>query len=131
MTENTSVYFLDITKIGKDLTGKRDISLIFNEQALLESIMNILQTEPGDRVMHPTFGCSLEQYLFDPIDQITALYIQKQIETSILTFEPRAENLQVIVEPDEENNTFNISVIFTMLIVNTQKQLNFQLNKIR
>jgi len=58
------VYFFDITKIGKDLTGKRDISLLVNEQALLESVMNIMQTEPGERVWNPEFGCSLNQYLF-------------------------------------------------------------------
>lgn len=125
------IYFLDITKIGKDLTGKRDVSLIFNEQALLESVMNILQTEPGDRVMNPTFGCSLEQYLFNPIDEITALYIQKEIETAILQFEERVDQLNISVIPNEEENTFNIAVVFNMKVVNTIKQLIFQLNKIR
>lgn len=125
------IYFFDITKTGKDLTGKRDISILVNEQAILESVMNIVQTEPGQRVMYPDFGCNLAQYLFSPLDQITALYIQKTIEDSINRFESRIEGLEVVVEPNIDEQTFNIYIVFSMKVTNNQQEINFLLNKVR
>lgn len=125
------IYFFDITKIGRDLTGKRDISLLTNEQALLESVMNIVQTEPGERVYNPEFGCGLSRYLFEPIDQISALYIQQEIETSILRFEPRIEELQVMVDVSIDEQTYDITVLFSMKVTNDLQKINFSLNKVR
>ena len=125
------IYFIDITKTGKDYLGKKDISLISNEQAVLESVMNILQTEPGTRPMNPSFGCNLGKYLFEPLDPITALSIQTDIEFAIKKFEERIEKLQVNVDPDEDSNTFNISIIFSIKVINKEQKLLFTLNKVR
>jgi len=125
------VYFMDIMKTGKDYTGKKDISILTNEQAVLEAVMNILNTEPGTRVMNPEFGCNLEKFLFDSIDPITGIYIKEEIEKALNTFEQRIENLVVDVIPDEDNNTFEINIYFNMKVLKTQQNVSFTLDKIR
>ncbi len=127
----TETYFFDIDKSGRDYFGKNDINIITNEQAILESIMNIIATEPGERVMYPDFGCSLRKYLFEPIDEITSGYIRKEIFTSVEKYEPRIERLEVIVEPNEDENSYNINIIFQMKVLKTQKSISFSLDKVR
>lgn len=125
------IYFVDIVKVGKDYTGNKDLSVITNEQAILESVINILITEPGERVMNPMFGCKLRAFLFEPIDDVTAVYIRKEIEYAIETFEPRIEELQVNVIPDEDNNTYIINIFFTMKVIKSTQNITISLNKIR
>lgn len=129
---STTIYYSDITKLGKDYTGKKDISILTNEQSLVESVKNILLTEPGESIMKPTFGCSLSKYLFEPIDIITSVGIRKTIIDSIRAFEPRVNNLEVNITPQEDLNTYLIDVIFDMKVFsNTTQTLKLSLNKIR
>lgn len=130
---NDQIYYFDISKIGRDFTGTKDISILYNEQSLLEAITNILATEPGERVMNPEFGCSLSKYLFEPIDYITAGDIQTEIIYAINKFETRIENLVVNINPLEDLNTFEIEVIFNMKIKNPEdtQTIIIKLNKIR
>jgi len=125
------IYYFDISKAGRDFTGKRDISIVTNEQAVSESIMNILNTKPGERVMHPTFGCNLEQYLFDPIDDITTIYIQKEIEDALNMFETRINQLKVIITPLYDDNAYDVQIIFSIKVISKQQTLSFQLVRIR
>lgn len=127
------IYYYDISKIGKDYTGRKDISILTNEQAILESVSNILATEQGERVMRPDFGCALNQYLFEPLDAVTTTMIKKTITDSINKYETRIENLEVNVTPDEDNNTYEITVVFNMKTTNknNKNSINITLNKIR
>jgi phage baseplate assembly protein W len=131
------VYFFDINKDGviqpktKNAEGKSDLGRLTNEEAVLESIFNILMTEPGEKAMSPLFGCSLNKYEFEPIDNVTALRMVESVETAIALFEPRLLNFNVIVTPDPDNNTMIIDVF---IVVNTKEEtvrLSTTLEKIR
>lgn len=128
---STPIYYFDISKIGKDFTGKKDVLLLTNEEAILEGIKNLLITEPGERVMNPEFGCPLSQYIFEPIDGITMIAMKATIINSISRFEKRVENLQVFLTASPDNNTINIDVIFNMKTSTNQQTLGLTLNKIR
>lgn len=125
------IYYYDISKIGKDFTGKKDLSISTNEQALLESVINIITTEPGERVMNPTFGCALDRYLFEPLDNVTSNIISKTIRDSLNKFEPRIESLDVKVQAMPDINSYNITVIFTMKTSNKEQTINITMNRIR
>lgn len=128
---STPLYYFDISKIGKDFTGNKDILILTNEQAVAESVKNIISTEPGERVWYPDFGCSLSEFLFEPIDVITATIMKNTIINAISKFETRIENLAVdiIEEPDLETYTFNIS--FNMKTSTNTQTLTLELHKIR
>ena len=49
-----------------------------------QSIWIILDTEPGERIMRPTFGCGLRRYLMKPNTTSTRALIQREV-TSALT----------------------------------------------
>ena len=53
--------------------------------------------------------------LFGFVDYGTASIIKDQIEEVIENWEPRIDNLVVQVDPDPDNNTFNVDVIFDIV----------------
>ena len=125
------IYYYDLSKIGKDFTGKKDVAILTNEQAVLESVVNIISTEPGDRVMNPLFGCPINQFLFEPIDEITSSFIQKTLTDSILRFEKRLENLEITVTPNEDQNSYAVDIVFSMKTSTSKQTINITLNKLR
>ena len=129
---SSEIYYFDISKIGRDFTGSKDIAILFNDQALRESIMNILSTEPGERIMNPEFGCSLRKYIFEPIDPITAFNIKTEIKYSLEKYEKRIDQLSINVRPVEDLSTYDIDIIFNLKINNNlQQQISIRLNKVR
>jgi predicted component of type VI protein secretion system len=60
-------------------------------------------------------GSDIERSLFEFVDFGTASVIQNQIEISINNFEPRVNNVRVEVDPDPDQNTFNVTVIFDII----------------
>lgn len=126
-----SIYYFDISKTGKDYTGNRDISLLTNEQAVLESVKNIIITEPGERIMNPTFGCPISKFTFEPIDMVTIVDIKSVITNAIRQFENRVDRLEINIVEDQETNSIEITVLFNMKTSNTTQTLKLELNKIR
>src|SRR2546430_1119066 len=54
-----------------------------------QSILIILDTEPGERVMRPDFGCGLRRYLMEPNTPATRAAIARDIEAALGIWEPR------------------------------------------
>jgi len=131
------LYFFDINKMGiialktKNKYGEADLTILKNEQAVMESVYNILLTQPGERVMNPPFGCDLDQYLFEPIDDITAARIVQTVAESIIAYEPRVIDLDVFVTPDPDDQTFVIDIYLTLNTVKETVQLTTTLEKVR
>ena len=49
------------------------------------------------------------------MDLNTAYYIKKQVEISITNFEPRAQLIQVVVTPKEDQNAYAITIVFSTI----------------
>jgi len=130
-------YYFDINKIGIISTKSRnedgfyDLALVINEEAVMESIYNILLTQPGERVMNPRFGCDLDRYLFEPLDDVTGFKLMREIYNAIQDFEPRAINLEVVVTPDLNVQTFIVDIYFSVNTSNEPVKFQTTLEKVR
>lgn len=135
--EESRLYFFDVNKSGilapktQNSDGNSDLGVLKNEQAILESVYNILLTQPGERVMNPDFGCDLNQYLFAPIDDITAFSILTTVDAAIAKFEPRVIKIEIEVEPEPDENTFIIDIYLTLDTSNDPVKLTTTLEKVR
>jgi phage baseplate assembly protein W len=47
-----------------------------------DAVRQLLQTERGERVMLPNFGCNLRKYLFQPLSETTFESIKREIQFS-------------------------------------------------
>jgi uncharacterized protein len=66
-----------------------------------KSMRVILMTAPGERPMRPEFGCRIWDMLFEPINMSTLGRMELAVDEALSRWEPRAEILEVVVEPDE------------------------------
>lgn len=67
-----------------------------------QSIEIILDTEPGERIMRPTFGCGLRRYLMKPNTTATHALIQREVGEALRAWEPRIEVKGVTVTPGDD-----------------------------
>ena len=85
------------------------------EAIIRQSIETILDTEPGERVMLPTFGCGLRRYLMRPNTTATRTSIQQEISSSLARWEPRIQVTEVPVTPGDDPALVWISIRYTRL----------------
>jgi Bacteriophage baseplate protein W len=67
-----------------------------------QSIRIILDTDPGERIMRPSFGCGLRRYLMRPNTNATRALIRHDVELGLANFEPRINVSAVSVDPGDD-----------------------------
>ena len=72
------------------------------EQRIRESILIILQTGKGERVMRPDFGCGIHELVFGTNDVTTSARIGFEVREALIAFEPRVELMDVRAAADPE-----------------------------
>lgn len=68
------------------------------EASVRQSILIILGTAKGERVMRPDFGCGIYDLVFEPQSASTAGKIAQAVEEALLRFEPRIDVMDVRVQ---------------------------------
>ena len=92
-----------------------DLPILKNESAIKRSVRNIVQTIPTEKFFNSLFGSDVYASLFEFVDFGTAATIQSQIEISLDNFEPRIENVEVEVNPQPDDNSFEVNVIYDIV----------------
>lgn len=77
-----------------------------------QSIAIILDTEPGERIMRPSFGCGLRRYLMKPNTTATRALIQREVEVALKAWEPRIELQNVQVTPGDDPALVLIEIFY-------------------
>jgi len=93
----------------------KDLPILKNERAITRSIRNLVETIPTERFFNSLLGSEVRSSLFEFVDYGTASIIQNQIETTIENYEPRVDNVKVEVDPQPDNNSFEVSVTFDII----------------
>jgi phage baseplate assembly protein W len=70
------------------------------EEDIRQSIMIILETAPGERVMRPNFGCGIHEMVFTAVDSTTMQLIRSSVEEALQRCEARIDVLGVTVDED-------------------------------
>ena len=107
--------FKDISLSFEPHPVTKDLPILKNESAISRSIRNLVQTIPTERFFQPLLGSNVRSSLFDFVDYGTASLIQDQVLTTIQNFEPRVTDVNVEVDPQPDNNTFEITVLFSII----------------
>jgi phage baseplate assembly protein W len=93
----------------------KDLQVLKNENAIRRSVRNIVETIPTERFFNSLLGSDVRGSLFEFVDFGTASVIQSQILVAIENFEPRVDNVVVEVDPQPDENTFNVTIIFDII----------------
>jgi uncharacterized protein len=77
-----------------------------------QSILLVLDTEPGERVMRPEFGCGLRRFLMEPNTPATRAAIAREVEASLRQWEPRVDVQAVEVTATDDAATVLVTVAY-------------------
>ena len=93
----------------------KDLKVLKNENAIRRSIRNIVQTIPTERFFNSLLGSDVRSSLFEFIDFGTASTVENQVLIAIEKFEPRVDNVQVFVNPNQDENSFDVTIFFDII----------------
>ncbi|PWV65786.1 GPW/gp25 family protein [Plasticicumulans acidivorans] len=73
------------------------------ERAIRESLINILLTRPGERLMRPDFGAGIRDWVHRPNDETSRGLLATVIERAVRRHEPRIalDAVEVVAHPDD------------------------------
>jgi uncharacterized protein len=84
------------------------------EQKVKESLLTILGTQYGERMMRPRFGCNLRSLVFAPNTAATANLARHYVEEGLTTWEPRIILDEVTVANDLTQDCLLIQVRYRL-----------------
>lgn len=87
--------------------------IVEDGDAIAQSIKTILGTYPGERLMLPEFGSRVREILFEPISDLSAEFLEMEIQEAIERWEDRVLINKVEVIPDYDRNIYRVEVHFT------------------
>jgi phage baseplate assembly protein W len=93
----------------------KDLPILKNQNAIIRSIRNLVETIPNERFFNPSLGSDVRSSLFEFVDFATASVIREQIINTISNYEPRVDNVDIEVNPSPDTNEFEVTVIFDII----------------
>lgn len=116
---------LEISPLSQDLTVHKD------EDAVRESIKNLILTDRGERLMQPSLGGNISAMLFENLTPSVLKLIEDQVRTTIKLYEPRAELQNVAVTSNIDDNTVKVKITFYIKNVEQPIDLDVFLERTR
>jgi phage baseplate assembly protein W len=118
----------------KDLTTNpfsNDLALKTDEEAIKESLKNIILMDKGEKLFQPSFGGNIRAMLFELNSPATIKLIQEQIKSTINNYEPRVQLIDVEVYSLIDDNKIAIKIIYALRNREEPVQVEFILERVR
>jgi phage baseplate assembly protein W len=123
MSRNTRIFSdLDFNFTKHPVTG--DITSRYDENAIKQSVKNLLMTGHFERPFHSEIGSPIRQMLFEQPGPMFVVMLKRTIIDVINNFEPRVNVLDVDVNDSIDSNEVYITILFT--IVNTERPITLE-----
>ncbi|CAB4168158.1 COG3628 Phage baseplate assembly protein W [uncultured Caudovirales phage] len=124
MARNTRTFSdIDLNFTAHPVT--HDITVKYDEQAIKQSVKNLIMTNNFERPFHSEIGSQIRALLFEPAGIMLNIALKRAISDTILNFEPRVNLLSVEVVSDIDSNSVQVTIQFA--IVNTERPIQLQL----
>ena len=102
--------YKDLDFSFKQNPNTNDVGIKKNNAAVIQSCLNILRTNHGERPFDYNFGANLRAYLFENMTNITAANMATNIKVALKNYEPRIEVLNVNIQATASENDIFITV---------------------
>lgn len=105
--------------LNVDPTGR--LSLVSGSDAVRQSLLLLVSTVPGERVMRPGYGCHLHRLVFSPNDETTAGLAMFYVRQAVEQWEPRVEIVRIDahVHPDRAEH---LAILLDYRVIATQRE---------
>lgn len=110
-TDNPELYKTD---------EKKDLAPLYDVKAVITAVKNILTTSPGEKILNPTFGVDLRDYLFEPVSETGGYFLGRDLFDGLSLQETRIKinTIRIKVNEDEQQYDINLDISIPSLNVN-------------
>jgi hypothetical protein len=98
-----------------DLDDNNIKNVLTDNLSIHKSIYNIISTRKCTIPGYPEFGCSVQDYLFEPLDYITEQSLISELEDALNKFEPRIRVLGINTKEIPQDNSMYVEVVYYIL----------------
>jgi phage baseplate assembly protein W len=124
MARNTRIFSdLDLNFTKHPVT--KDITRRYDDNAIKQSVKNLLLTRNFERPFHSEIGSPIRQLLFDNPGPMFNVMLKRAVIDVINNFEPRVNIIDVRVDDYSDANEVYVTLEFT--IVNTERPITLEL----
>jgi phage baseplate assembly protein W len=85
---------------GLRLTPLQGIALVSGDDSVRQSVLLLLSTRRGERLMLPNYGCDLHRLTFAPNNETTAGLAVHYVRRALIEWEPQVDILTIDAYPD-------------------------------
>lgn len=85
-------------------------------EVIKSNLIQLIKTEPGERVMLPDFGCPLKSLLFAPFDRELVNEMRERIRNSVRTYLPTVKILKLDVTQVDEYKSNGLPTIKIFMV---------------
>jgi phage baseplate assembly protein W len=104
-----------------------DVKVSFDEEAVRNSLRNIINTKPRQKVLDPDFGTELHKFLFDPVTEVRGDAIGHYLLNKLAQFEPRIKVREIDVQVLPDDNSYYINIFYIIPSINKQSAMDVTL----
>jgi phage baseplate assembly protein W len=98
-----------------------DVARNTNEEAVKQSIRNLLLTDRGERPFQPNLGSDLRKLLFENMMPDTVVVAKEMVKETIEQYEPRANLIGVDIISGYDDHTIGVVVVFN--VINSEEDI--------
>jgi uncharacterized protein len=100
------------------------LALAEGNQDILQSILLVLGTTPGERVMLPEFGCAINELVFAPVNSVTATLAENYVTSALQRWEPRITDIEAKASYDTRDpSRLNVNISYVVRSSNVEQNL--------
>ena len=114
--------FKDINLSFKRHPVTNDLVVIKNEDAIKQSVKNIIFTILGEKPFLPLFGSKLNSALFELETNFNETKISDEISSVLLNNEPRISNVLVSVSNPNDSHELNVTIQYDITGISAPSQ---------
>ena len=121
--------FQDLAISFKANPSTGDFGVVKNENAIKQSVRNLILTEFGERPFQEEIGSRVNTLLFEPWDPFSVDSLKSEIFNCLTRLEPRIQCTNVEVRDDSDINAVQIGIDYTIIGESEVKQVDFLLER--
>ena len=106
-----------------------DFGVVKNENAIKQSVRNLILTMFGERPFQPSIGSRVKMLLFEPWDPFAVDTIKSEIFNVIKRLEPRVRCTGGGLRDESDINSVHISIDYTIVGQQEVQNIDFLLEK--
>lgn len=125
------VTYTDISFKFQSHPRTQDLVRVIDSEAIKQSVLNIINTNPGEVPFNPDFGTDIRELLFEPINQLAAVQLRSRIQIALENFERRITVNRINITPNSDSYVYIVEINYTIDATQRTDNIPIRLNQLR